>query len=555
MKKLIGQMFQFKGDALQLEQEQAIFRILIGTLLIAYLLWHYFITGMHKQSDIIFWGTITYITIAIVVAMGTLRSTRYSPRRRLMANVVDVIGTTATMTLLGMRGIPVIVVFLWFTIGNGLRFGTRPMAISAGLSIVGVIIAVQNSEIGIRAPEVGGAFVLTLIVIPLYVTILRGHLDKAREIAAKANQAKTEFFARMSHDLRTPLIGIIATTEVLTERRGLSLGERDLFQMIEENATVSLRQVDNVLDFSKIEAGKLVLTSQPLSIPELISSSLRMMRMTARDKSLRLVAAISAGTPLQVLGDQHHLRMVLLNLLANAVKFTNRGYVAVKVQRVSVDGNRALLRFTVADTGIGIATQELEHIWDMFHQENDTIYRQFGGTGLGTTIAKQLVELMGGRIGVVSMKGKGSTFWFEIPLTQQTGREEDGKRVRHERVLILTREQHWAERVRQRLCVGESNVLCVGSLDQLTIELSKTSHCDQQSKCILLVDEEIVVSAEAIDEVGILDMVNRSGTASYLLARTGKEDDEVWARGYCGVLEINSAWPTLEALTLTSPAL
>src|SRR5471030_1888570 len=195
--------------------------------------------------------------------------------------------------------------------------------------------------------------------------------------------------------------------------------QADMLQTMRGSSRVMLALVEDVLDFSKIEAGKLALETVDFDLHALVNSTCRIVSAQATGKNIDFVVSIMPQVPPAVRGDPHHLRQILLNLAVNAVKFTERGSVTVHVSTQGETDSRIRLKFSVRDTGIGIPPEAQKRIFESFTQAEQSTVRRFGGTGLGTTIAKQLVELMGGRIGLESSVGLGSTFWFELELEKQ----------------------------------------------------------------------------------------------------------------------------------------
>ncbi|MEZ4452947.1 MAG: ATP-binding protein [Nannocystaceae bacterium] len=239
-------------------------------------------------------------------------------------------------------------------------------------------------------------------------------LLREREAAEAASRAKGDFLASVSHELRTPLNGILGITELLL-RRPLGGRDREYVELIWRSGTVLLALTNDVLDLSKIEAKKLDLEALPLSPAQVLDDVASTMRPQAEAKGLALRLEGSGPLP-SVLGDPTRLRQVLYNLVGNAIKFTDRGEVTVAATEVGRDGEIATLHFVVRDSGVGLDAGAIEGLFRPYHQADASTARRYGGTGLGLAISKELVELMGGHIGVQSRVGVGSTFWFDLPL-------------------------------------------------------------------------------------------------------------------------------------------
>ena len=467
LRKLLGRARARLAARPDTEHEQAIVRLVIGLLLGPFVLPGEFSSLADfqalEQHHVVFLG---FNALAALILWSNVSSDLISHTRRCFGVLLD-LGTAAwAMWYLGENGIAFYLLFVWVTLANGFRFGPSYLNLSLAVSLGSFVAVLFTSDYWSKHLIVGAELMVGMLLLCLYVRSLVKRMFDAVARAEAANQAKRRFISVVSHELRTPLNAIVGMSDLLRDTQ-LSREQADMLQTLRSSTRVMLGLVEEVLDFSKIEAGKLVLERTDFDLHALVNSTCRILSSQAAAKGVEFVVSIMPEVPPAVRGDAHHLRQVLINLAGNAVKFTEHGSVTVHVSSQGESESGVRLKFSVRDTGIGIPPEAQQRIFESFTQADQTTTRRFGGTGLGTTIAKQLVELMGGRIGLESAVGLGSTFWFEAAFEAQPERAGAvAGELAGARVLLVGFPPAQRETLEQSLAGWGATPVAVGSVDE-----------------------------------------------------------------------------------------
>lgn len=316
--------------------------------------------------------------------------------------------------------------------------------------------------------------------------IRNAELDITRSKAIYANNAKSEFLANMSHEIRTPLSGIIGFTELLRDTQ-LSGQQKDYANTIQKSAKTLLEIINDILDLSKIESGKTEITTSEFNLIDLIEDIINLLSPTALDKNVEIFYCVENNIPTIVRSDHFRIHQILINLISNAIKFTDEGYIYLQVKAGDIKNSEASIMFSVSDTGIGLNNKDKKKLFNAFTQADTSITRRFGGTGLGLVISRKLTLLMQGEIGFDSTEGEGSTFWFCIPVTPTT--EEYRKPELANKNIAFISDHFIAKQAFKTLFGNQECLVNDYSLDDLT-DLTAIEH-DNDISIVFLSRKEI----------------------------------------------------------------
>lgn len=417
------------------------------------------------------WILGSYCVASVAVFLHILVDSSVRVWRRILVMITDIVMLSYVMHTNGAYAAAFFPVYLWVIFGNGFRFGVPYLYAAVATSIVSYAAVIATTPFWRDQLNLSLGLLVGLVILPAYAGSLIRKLSRAKQEAEAASQAKSYFLASVSHELRTPLTAIIGLSSQLQETT-LDADQQTMASTIASAGRSLLALINQLLDFSRYDAEGTPIESKSFDLFALLMDVRKLMQANARDKQLDIALHIAPQTPLKLKGDERHIREILVNLVGNAVKFTERGSVTIAAHAELTDAGEPMLRLSVSDTGIGIAPEAQSHIFESFRQADHSIMDRYGGTGLGLAICKQLASALGGEIGVESTLGEGSRFWFTAKIEEDEAIDGEIAEVTGTQIFLLADDEALSRQLEAKVLPARVAVHLAHDAEELGIRIA-----------------------------------------------------------------------------------